>query len=65
MKLIFFLLEMVIEVSEPFQNFIYMDEAGSDLTKCRTHRQNIFGYRATVDVLGQVGGTLTMGAAIS
>ncbi|KAL6458786.1 hypothetical protein MHYP_G00322580 [Metynnis hypsauchen] len=48
---------MELEASEPPHSFIYMDEAGFNLTK-RSHR-------ATVDVPGQRGGNITMGAAIS
>ncbi len=42
-----------------------MDEAGFNLTKCRRRGRNIIGHRATVDVPGQRGGNITMGAAIS
>ena len=42
-----------------------MDEAGFNLTECRRHGQNIISHRATVDVPGQQGGNITMGAAIS
>ncbi len=45
--------------------FIYMDEAGFNLTKCRRRGRNIIGHRATVDVPGQRGGNITMVAAIS
>ncbi|XP_016366756.1 uncharacterized protein LOC107707284 [Sinocyclocheilus rhinocerous] len=42
-----------------------MDEAGFNLTKRRRRGRNIIGHRATVDVPGQRGGNITMGAAIS
>ncbi len=56
---------MELEASEPPHSFIYMDEAGFNLTKRRRHGRNIIGHRATVDVPGQRGGNITMGAAIS
>ncbi len=54
---------MELEASEPPHSFIYMDEAGFNLTKRRRHGRNIIGHRATVDVPGQRGGNITMGAA--
>ena len=56
---------MELEASEPPHNFIYMDEADSNLTKRRRRGRNIIGHRATVDVPGQWVGNITMGAAIS
>ncbi|XP_023119563.2 uncharacterized protein LOC111564304 [Amphiprion ocellaris] len=56
---------MELEASEPPHNFIYVDEAGFNLTKCRRRARNIIGHRATVDVPGQRGGNMTMGVAIS
>ncbi|KAM4592404.1 uncharacterized protein PAE49_011102 [Odontesthes bonariensis] len=56
---------MELEASEPPHSFIYMDEAGFNLTKRRRRGRNIIGHRATVDVPGQRGGNITMGAAIS
>ncbi|XP_051950903.1 uncharacterized protein LOC127621379 [Xyrauchen texanus] len=56
---------MELEASEPPHSFIYMGEAGFNLTKCRRHGLNIIGHRATVDVPGQRGGNITMGASIS
>ncbi|KAI7790162.1 hypothetical protein IRJ41_011132 [Triplophysa rosa] len=44
---------MELEAREPLHSFIYMDEAGFNLTK------------PTVDVPGQQGGNITMSAAIS
>ena len=46
---------MELEASEPPNNIIYMEEAGFNLTKCR----------ATVDLPGQQGVNMTVGAAIS
>ncbi|XDV52533.1 hypothetical protein PO909_021253 [Leuciscus waleckii] len=45
--------------------FVYVDEAGFNLTKCRRRGWNIIGHRATVDLPGQRGGNITMCAAIS
>ena len=56
---------MELEASEPLHCFIYMDEAGFNLTKRRRPGRNIIGHRATVDVPGQRGGNITMCAAIS
>ncbi|XP_026213314.1 uncharacterized protein LOC113160317 isoform X3 [Anabas testudineus] len=55
---------MELEASEQPHSFIYMDEAGFNLTKCRRRGRNIIGHRATVDVPGQRGGNITTGAAI-
>ncbi|CAM4572758.1 unnamed protein product [Leuciscus chuanchicus] len=44
--------------------FIYMDEAGFNLTKRRRGR-NVIGHRAIVGVPGQPGGNVTLCAAIS
>ena len=54
-----------LEASEPPHHFIYMDEAGFSLTKRTRSGRNIISHRATVDVPGQRGGNITMGAAIS
>ncbi|XP_044040880.1 uncharacterized protein LOC122870620 [Siniperca chuatsi] len=56
---------MELEASEPPHSFLYMDEAGFNLTKRRRRGRNIIGHRATVDVPGQRGGNITMGCAIS
>ncbi len=56
---------MELEASEPPHSFNHMDEAGFNLTKRRRRGQNIIGHRATVDVPGQRGRNITMGAAIS
>ncbi|CAM4623613.1 unnamed protein product [Leuciscus chuanchicus] len=56
---------MELESSEPSHNFVYVDEAGFNLTKCRRRGRNIIGHRATVDLPGQRGGNITMCAAIS
>ncbi|XP_023817458.1 uncharacterized protein LOC110016218 isoform X1 [Oryzias latipes] len=44
---------MELEASEQPHSFIYMDEAGFNLTKCRRRGRNIIGHRATADVPGQ------------
>ncbi len=56
---------MELEAREPPHSFIYMDEAGFNLTKRRRRGRNIIGHRAIIDVPGQRGGNITMGAAIS
>ncbi|XP_044066956.1 uncharacterized protein LOC122883003 isoform X2 [Siniperca chuatsi] len=56
---------MELEASEPPHSFLYMDEAGFNLTKRRRRGRNIIGHRATVDVPGQRSGNITMGCAIS
>ena len=56
---------MELESSEPSHNFVYVDEACFNLTKCRRRGRNIIGHRATVDLPGQRGGNITMCAAIS
>ncbi len=45
--------------------FIYVDEAGFNLTKSRRRGRNVIGHRATVDLPGQRGGNISMCAAIS
>ncbi|KAL7871364.1 hypothetical protein SRHO_G00063470 [Serrasalmus rhombeus] len=56
---------MELESSEQPHRFIYVDEAGFNLTKGRRHGRNITGHRATVDVPGQRGGNITMCTAAS
>ncbi|KAJ8332376.1 hypothetical protein SKAU_G00425490 [Synaphobranchus kaupii] len=46
------------------QEYLFVDEAGFNLTKTRRRGRNIIGHRATVDVPGQRGGNITMCAAI-
>ncbi len=45
--------------------FIFIDEAGFNLTKRRKRGKNIIGQRAIVEVPGQRGGNITMCAAIT
>lgn len=45
--------------------FIFIDEAGFNLTKTSRRGRNIIGHRAIVDVPGQRGGNITMCAAIT
>ncbi|RXN35895.1 hypothetical protein ROHU_003429 [Labeo rohita] len=46
-------------------DFIFVDEAGFNLTKRRRTGRNIIGQRAIVEVPGQRGGNVTICAAIS
>ena len=43
--------------------FIYVDEAGFNLTRTRRRGRNIIGHRAIVNVPGQRGGNITLCAA--
>ncbi len=45
--------------------FIYVDEAGFNLTRTRRRGRNIIGHRAIVNVPGQRGGNITLCAAIT
>ncbi|KAM4595668.1 uncharacterized protein V3H82_003053 isoform 1-T2 [Fundulus diaphanus] len=45
--------------------FIYVDEAGFNLTRTRRTGRNIIGHRAIVNVPGQRGGNITLCAAIT
>ncbi|KAK0151758.1 hypothetical protein N1851_006859 [Merluccius polli] len=45
--------------------YIFIDEAGFNLTKRRKRGRNIIGHRAIIQVPGQRGGNITMCAAIS
>ncbi len=45
--------------------FIYIDEAGFNLTRTRRRGRNIIGHRAIVNVPGQRGGNITLCAAIT
>ncbi|KAJ4940174.1 hypothetical protein JOQ06_026483 [Pogonophryne albipinna] len=45
--------------------FVYVDEAGFNLSKVRRRGRNLIGQRATVFVPGQRGGNITLCAAIS
>lgn len=56
---------MELEGSEIPHTVVFVDEAGFNLAKGRKHGQNIVGLRATVDVLGQCGGSITMCCTIS
>ncbi len=44
--------------------FIYVDEAGFNLTRTRRRGRNIIGHRAIVNVPGQRGGNITLCAAL-
>ncbi len=45
--------------------FLYVDEAGFNLTRTRRRGRNIIGHRAIVNVPGQRGGNITLCAAIT
>ncbi|TWW55435.1 hypothetical protein D4764_09G0004840 [Takifugu flavidus] len=51
---------MELEASEPPCHFIYMDEAGFNLTKRRRRGRNLMDIET--DVPGQRGGNITIGA---
>ncbi len=54
-----------LEVAAVEHQFIFIDEAGFNLTKRRKRGRNIIGQRAIVEVPGQRGGNITMCAAIT
>ncbi len=56
---------MEIEGRQTPHIFIFVDEAGFNLTKTRCWGRNVIGKRATVDVPGQRGANITICAAIS
>lgn len=56
---------MELEANETSHIFIYVDEAGFNLSKVRRRGRNIIGQRATVNLPGQRGANITMCAAIS
>ncbi|CAM4539338.1 unnamed protein product [Leuciscus chuanchicus] len=56
---------MEIEGRQTPHIFIFVDEAGFNLAKTRRQGRNGIGKRATVDVPGQRGASITMCAAIS
>ena len=56
---------MELEANETPHIFVYVNEAGLNLTKVRRPGRNLIGHRATIDVPGQRGGNVTMCAAIS
>ncbi len=55
---------MELEANRTPYEFIYVDEAGFNLAKTRRRGRNLIGKRATADVPGQRGATITMCAAI-
>ncbi len=61
-----FLLQKILDMDGAAQphEFIYIDEAGFNLSKTRRRARNIIGQRAIVYVPGQRGGNITMCAAI-
>ncbi|KAL0149547.1 hypothetical protein M9458_055074, partial [Cirrhinus mrigala] len=56
---------MELEVEGAHHVFIYVDEAGFNLSKVRRRRRNLIGYKATITVPGQRGANITICAAIS
>ncbi|XP_025766849.1 uncharacterized protein LOC112848074 [Oreochromis niloticus] len=56
---------MELEANQAPHEFIYIDEAGFNLAKRRRRGRNVIGKRATVDVPGQRGASITMCAAIA
>ena len=56
---------MELEANQAPHEFIYVDEAGFNLSKRRRRGRNIIGKRATVVVPGQRGANITMCAAMA
>uniref|UniRef100_UPI00358E5982 uncharacterized protein n=1 Tax=Myxine glutinosa TaxID=7769 RepID=UPI00358E5982 len=54
-----------MDAEEIPHDFIYIDEAGFNLTKARRRGRNIIGHRAIINVPGQRGGNITLCAAIA
>ncbi|XP_039606480.1 uncharacterized protein LOC120527295 [Polypterus senegalus] len=54
-----------LDAMEKLHEYIYMDEAGFNLTKRRRRGRSVIGQRAIVGVPGQRGGNVTLCAAIS
>nr|XP_023693770.1 uncharacterized protein LOC111857305 [Paramormyrops kingsleyae] len=54
-----------MDADEVQHEFIYIDEAGFNLSTVRRRGRNIIGHRAIVNVPGQRGGNITLCAAIS
>ncbi|KAI7800421.1 hypothetical protein IRJ41_002844 [Triplophysa rosa] len=54
-----------MDAEEIVHEFVYIDEAGFNLTKARRRGRNIIGHRAIINVPGQRGGNITLCAAIS
>ncbi len=54
-----------MDAEEVPHEFIYIDEAGFNLTTVRRRGRNIFGHCAIVNVPGQHGGNITLCAAIT
>lgn len=54
-----------MEANQAPHEFIYVDEAGFNLSKRRRRGRNIIGKRATVVVPGQRGANITMCAAMA
>jgi len=54
-----------MDAEEILHEFIYIDEAGFNLTKARRRGRNVIGHRAIINVPGQHGGNISLCAAIS
>ncbi len=63
----FFFLQTILAMDGAAQphEFIFIDEAGFDLSKTRRRGRNVIGQRAIVHVPGQRGGNITLCATIS
>ncbi|XP_062869513.1 uncharacterized protein LOC134331906 isoform X2 [Trichomycterus rosablanca] len=56
---------MELDAAAMEQKFLYTDDAGFNLAKTRRRGRNVIGHCAIVRVPGQLGGNITMCAAIS
>ncbi|XP_039907039.1 uncharacterized protein LOC120745897 [Simochromis diagramma] len=56
---------MELDAAVNHHKYIFVDEAGFNLAKTRRRGHNLTGQRATIQVPGQRGGNISMGAAIS
>ena len=54
-----------MDAEEIPHEFIYIDEAGFNLTTARRRGRYIIGHRAIINVPGQLGGNITLSAAIT
>ena len=54
-----------MNAAEIQHEFIYVDEAGFNLTKTRRQGRNVIGHRAITNLPGQRGGNITLCAAIT
>ena len=54
-----------MDAEEIPHEFIYIDEAGFNLTKARRRGRKIIGHRAKINVPGPLGGNITLSAGIT